>query len=84
MRSGALDMDAASGQSADGEGIAYGVIFAPLTVVHPDGIMVDGQVIYLRDGKICPYRLGTPLEVVYVEIDGRRYVERITEVRLAL
>jgi len=80
-------MDAANGQSADGKGIAYGVIFAPLTVVHPDRIMVDGQVIYLRDGKTCktcPYRLGTPLEVVYVEIDGRRYVERITEVRLAL
>ena len=46
--------------------------------------MVDGQIIYLRDGKTCPYRQGTPLEVVYVEIDGRRYVERITEVRPAL
>jgi hypothetical protein len=80
-------MDAASGghpACGDGAGIAYGVIFAPLTVVHPDRIMVDGQTFYLRDGQTCPYQLGRPLEVVYVEIDERRYVERITEVRLAM
>jgi hypothetical protein len=80
-------MDGASGSQLApgvGEGTAYGVIFAPLTVVHPDRIMVDGQTLHLRDGQTCPYQLGTPLEVVYVEIDERRYVERITEVRLAL
>jgi hypothetical protein len=45
--------------------------------------MVDGQTLYLRDGQTCPYQLGTPMEVVYVEIDARRYIERITAVRPA-
>jgi hypothetical protein len=80
-------MDAASGghpARGDGAGIVYGVIFAPLTVVHPDRIMVAGQTLYLRDGQTCPHQLGTPLEVVYVEIDERRYIERMTAVRPAL
>jgi hypothetical protein len=60
------------------------VIFAPLTAVHADGIVVDGQTLYLRDGKTCPHPLGTALEVAYVETDGQRYVEQITVVRPAL
>jgi hypothetical protein len=46
--------------------------------------VVDGQTLYLRDGKTCHHPLGTALEVAYVEIDGRRYVEQITVVRPAL
>jgi hypothetical protein len=77
-------MDAANGSQpalGGGEGIAYGVIFGPLTVVRPDRIMVKGQTLYLRDGQTCLYLLGTPMEVVYAEIDERRYIDRITAVR---
>jgi hypothetical protein len=72
----AYDMNTASGGQP-----ARGVIVAPLTEAHPDRIVVGGRVLFLRDGMICPYSLGTPLEVVFTEQDGRSHADRITPMR---
>jgi hypothetical protein len=69
-------MDAASGSKP-----ARGVIVAPLTESHPDRIVVSSCTLFLRDGKRCTYPVGTPVEVVYTEVDGRRDVDSITPVR---
>src|SRR5216684_3201032 len=57
---------------------ARGVIVAPLIEFHPDRIVVGSCTLLLRDGKRCTYAVGTPLEVAYTEVDGRRDVDSIT------
>ncbi len=66
-------MNAASGSQP-----ARGVIVAPLIEFHPDRIVVGSCTLFLRDGKRCTYAVGTPLEVAYTEVDGRRDVDSIT------
>jgi hypothetical protein len=36
---------------------------------------------FLRDGKRCTHAVGTPVEVAYTEVDGRRDVDSITPVK---
>jgi len=70
-------MGAASGSQparGDGEGVAHGVIYAPLLEVHT---------IFLLDGKTCTYKPGTSLEVLYAEKNGRAEAETITPVKPA-
>ena len=55
-----------------------GVIIGPLTESRPDRTVLGGSILFLRDGAPCNYALGTPLEVVYTEQDGRRDVDKIT------
>ncbi len=55
-----------------------GVIVAPLRESHSGRIILGGSILFLRDGATCDYALGTPLEVVYTEQDGRRDVDKIT------
>jgi hypothetical protein len=77
-------MGAASGSQparGDGEGVAHGVIYAPLLEVHPDRIVVGGRTIFLLDGKTCTYKPGTSLEVLYAEKNGRAEAETITPVK---
>ena len=50
---------------------------------HPGRIILGGTVVFLRDSAACNYTLGTPLEVVYTERDGRKDVDKITRVRAA-
>ena len=69
-------MDAASGSKP-----ARGVIVAPLIESHLDRIVVGSCILFLRDGKRCTYAVGTPLEVAYTEIDGRRDVDSIAPVK---
>jgi hypothetical protein len=69
-------MDAASGSQP-----ARGVIVAPLLESLPDRIVVGSRTLFLRDGKRWTYPVGTPVEVIYTEIDGRRHVDNITPVR---
>jgi len=69
-------MDAASGSRP-----ARGVIVAPLVESHPDRIVVGSATLFLRDGKRCTHAVGTPLEVAYTEVDGRRDVDSITPIR---
>jgi len=69
-------MNAASGSQP-----ARGVIVAPLIEFHPDRIVVGSCTLFLRDGKRCTYAVGTPLEVAYTEVDGRRDVDSITPIR---
>jgi hypothetical protein len=69
-------MDAASGSQP-----ACGVIVAPLVESHPDRIVVGSCTLFLREGKQCSYAVGTPVEVAYTEVDGRRDVDSITPVR---
>jgi hypothetical protein len=70
-------MGSASGSQparGDGEGVARGVIYAPLLEVHT---------IFLLDGKTCTYKPGTSLEVLYAEKNGRAEAETITPVNPA-
>jgi hypothetical protein len=53
----------------------------PLKASHPDRIIVGERVLFLRDGMACTYRVGTSLEVVFTEQDGRSHAERITRSR---
>ena len=74
VRSGPLDMDAASGGQ-----LASGVTYGKLTEADPDRIVVgDGGVFYLPEGMSCTYPMGTRLKVVYTERNGRKHVENIT------
>jgi hypothetical protein len=59
------------------------VIVAPLIASHPDRIVVGSRTLVLRDGKTCTYALGTNLEVVYTEQNGRAEAESITVVKPA-
>lgn len=63
----------------DGPPVARGIIFAPLAEVHPDRIVIGGQVIFLG-GVTCPYAVGMLLKVTCREQNGRRDAERITAV----
>lgn len=63
--------------------LARGVIVAPLKESHPDRIIVGDRVLFLRDGTTCTYAVGTPLEVIFTEQDGRSLTDRITPVRPA-
>ncbi len=60
---------------------ARGVIVAPLIESHPDRIVVGSCTLFLRDGKRCTHAVGTPVEVAYTEVDGRRDVDSITPVK---
>jgi hypothetical protein len=72
------NMDAAPG----GQPI-LGVTYGRLTASHPDRIHLDARVFYLRDGMTCGIPLGIQVKVVYIERDGRKYVESITRDRTA-
>ena len=65
----------------NGNAPAHGVIVAPLKEAHPDRIVLSDRTFFLRDGATCNYAPGTPLEVAYTELDGRRDVDRITPVQ---
>jgi hypothetical protein len=60
---------------------AHGVIVAPLTESYPDRIVLGSFTLFLRAGKICTYAVGTPLEVLYTEVAGRREVDNIARAR---
>ena len=68
------------GTNGDGSVPARGIIVAPLKA-HPDRIILGDRTFFLRDGATCNYLPGTPLEVTYTELDGRRDVESITPVQ---
>ena len=70
-----------SGASDDGRPTKSrrGLVVAHLTAAHPDRIVLADVELFLSDGTSCPHRIGSRLEVFYVELaDGRRFVERIT------
>jgi hypothetical protein len=66
-------MNAASGSQP-----ARGVVVGRLTASHPDRIVMGNAILYLRDGAACDFPVGTLLQVVYTEQDGRRHVESVT------
>jgi hypothetical protein len=55
----------------------HGVIVGPLKESHPRWIVIGDHMLFLRDGENCHYKIGTTLQVVYIEEDGRRHVESI-------
>jgi len=59
---------------------AHGIIVAPLADAGPDRIVVGDRTLWLRDGEMCPYTVGTTIRVVYTVIDGRRLVDGIMPV----
>jgi hypothetical protein len=61
----------------------HGVIVGRLTESHPQWIIVGDLMVFLRTGEGCHYRIGTTLQVVYVEQDGWSDVESITPVPAA-
>lgn len=69
-------MDTGSGRQP-----ARGAIVAPLVESHPDRIVLGSRTLLLRDGKTWTYAVGTNLEVVYTEQDGRAETESITVVK---
>lgn len=79
-------MDAASSSQPAREAavrgsVASGVVYAPLKEVHPERIVVGERVLFLRDGATCTYTIGTPLEVIFTERDGRSFADKITPVK---
>jgi hypothetical protein len=65
---------------ANGDMPPRGVLYAPLIETHPDRIVVGDCTLFLGDGMACSYPLGTPLDVEYVEQNGRRRAEKITPI----
>ena len=63
-------MNAASGSQP-----ARGVVVGRLTASHPDRLVLGNTILYLRDGAGCTYPVGTLLQVLYTERDGRRLVD---------
>jgi hypothetical protein len=61
----------------------HGVIVGRLKESHPRWIVVGDQMLFLRAGEDCHYKIGTTLQVVYNEQDGRSHVENITPVPAA-
>ena len=68
-------MNAASGSQP-----ARGVVVGRLTQSHPDRIIMGATTLYLGDGAACTFPVGTLLQVVYTERDGRRCVESVARV----
>ena len=56
---------------------------ALLAEAREDRIVLAGSTLFLRDGVRCPHAVGTPLQVEYIEQNGRRQVERITVTKIA-
>ena len=56
---------------------AEGMIVALLADSGPGHIVVGGRTLWLRDGEICAYTVGTPIRVLYTVVDGRRLVDGI-------
>jgi hypothetical protein len=61
----------------------HGVIVGRLKESHPQWIVVGDVMVFLQPGEGCHYKIGTTLQVVYVEQDGRNDVESITPVPAA-
>jgi len=61
----------------------HGVIVGRLKESHPRWIVVGDHMLFLRAGDECFYKIGTTLQVVYIEQDGRHNVESITPVSAA-
>jgi hypothetical protein len=61
----------------------HGVIVGRLKESHPRWNVMGDQMLFLRDRDECFYKIGTTLQVVYNEQDGRRQVESITPVPAA-
>lgn len=55
----------------------HGVIVGRLTESRPGWIIVGEMMLFLRPGETCLYKLGTTLQVAFVEQDGRRDVQSI-------
>jgi hypothetical protein len=60
----------------------HGVIVGRLKESHPHWIVV-GDLMLLLDGEACHYGIGTTLQVVYIEHDGRSHVKSITPMSAA-
>jgi hypothetical protein len=56
-----------------------GVVVGRLTEFHPDRIVMGNTILYLRDGAACTFPVGTLLQVVYTERDGRRCVDSVIQ-----
>lgn len=41
----------------------------------------SGHVLFLRDGETCTCMIGTPLEVIFTEQDGRSFADKVTPVK---
>jgi hypothetical protein len=63
--------------------VRRGLIVALLAEAYEDRIVLAGSTLFLRDGVRCPHAVGTPLQVEYIEQNGRRDVERITLTKIA-
>ena len=60
----------------------HGVIVGPLTEAHLNWIVVGNLMLFLLPGEACHYKIGTTLQVVYVEQDGRSDVKSVIPVPL--
>ena len=76
-------MDAANGvqPAPGGNRVAHGLIYAPLREVHAGWIVVGSRTFFLRDGDACTLPIGTKLEILYREQNGRAVADRITVMR---
>jgi hypothetical protein len=55
----------------------HGVVVGRLTESHATWIVVGEHTLFLRLGEACHYKLGTTLQVCYIEQDGRSDVQSI-------
>jgi hypothetical protein len=56
----------------------HGVIVGRLKESHPRWIVVGDHMLFLRAGDECFYKIGTTLQVVYIEQDGRWRASRLS------
>jgi hypothetical protein len=68
-------MNAASGGQP-----ARGVVVGRLTASHPDRLILGATILYLRGGAPCTFPVGTLLQVIYTEWNGRRCVDSVERV----
>jgi hypothetical protein len=61
----------------------HGVIVGRLKESHLNWIVVSNLLMFLPPGEACHYRIGTTLQVVFVEQNGRSDVKSITPVSRA-
>jgi hypothetical protein len=55
----------------------HGVVVGRLTESHPAWIVVGDHMLFLRSGEACHFKIGTTLQVCYIEQDGRSDVQSI-------
>jgi hypothetical protein len=61
----------------------HGVIVGRLKESHPRWIVVGDHMLFLRAGEGCHYKIGTTVQVVYIEQDGQSDVKSIMPVPAA-